>query len=106
MLFDIDSILLNAYVNQEGDGFNYHYQAYGYHPLLCFDRLTSDLLKAKLREDPMYCSREANFFMKWLLDEFICDFPDIPFFLRGDSGFASPYLYEVLEDKTADMLSG
>lgn len=34
-----------------------------------------------------------------LLDEFICDFEDVPLYLRGDSGFASPDLYEVLEDK-------
>ncbi len=37
--------------------------------------------------------------MKSLLDEFAEDFPDIPLFLRGDSGFASPDLYEVLEEK-------
>jgi hypothetical protein len=44
MLFDLDSTLLNAYGNQEGEAFNYHYQAHGYHPLLCFDGLTGDLL--------------------------------------------------------------
>jgi len=37
--------------------------------------------------------------MKSLLDEFISDFPNMPLYLRGDSGFASPALYEVLEDK-------
>lgn len=31
--------------------------------------------------------------------EFIDDFPDMPLYLRSDSGFASPDLYEVLEDK-------
>jgi len=99
MLFDIDSTLLDAYGNQEGEGFNYHYQAHGYHPLLCYDGLTGDLLKAQLRDGTMYCSKEADIFMKSLLDEFLCDFPDMPLFLRGDSGFASPDLYEVLEDK-------
>lgn len=34
MLFDIDSTLLDTYGNQEGESFNYHYQAHGYHPLL------------------------------------------------------------------------
>ena len=34
MLFDIDSTLLDTYGTQEGEGFNYHYQAHGYHPLL------------------------------------------------------------------------
>ena len=99
MLFDIDSTLLNTYGKQEGEGFNYHYQAHGYHPLLCYDGLTGDLLKAELRDGTMYCGKEADLFMKSLLDEFICDFPDMPLYLRGDSGFASPNLYEVLEDK-------
>ena len=99
VLFDIDSTLLDAYGNQEGEGFNYQYKANGYHPLLCYDGLTGDLLKAELRDGTMYCSKEADIFMKSLLDEFICDFPDMPRYLRGDSGFASPDLYEVLEDK-------
>ena len=99
MLFDIDSTLLNTYGNQEGEGFNSHYQAHGYHPLLCYDGLTGDLLKAELREGTKYCGKEADLFMKSLLDEFICDFPGLPLYLRGDSGFASPALYEVLEEK-------
>ena len=99
MLFDIDSTLLNTYGKQEGEAFSYHYQAHGYHPLLCYDGLTGDLLKAELRDGTMYCGKEADLFMKSLLDEFICDFPDMPLYLRGDSGFASPNLYEVLEDK-------
>lgn len=37
--------------------------------------------------------------MESFLDEFLCDFPDLAFYLRGDSGFASLDLYEVLEDK-------
>ena len=98
MLFDIDSTLLSTYGNQEAEGFNYHYQAHGYHPLLCYDGLTGDLLKAELRDGTKYCSKDADSFMKSLLDEFTCDFPDLPLYLRGDSGFASPDLYEVLED--------
>ena len=100
--FCIHNIVFRKYLtygNQEGEGFNCHYQAHGYHPLLCYDGLTGDLLKAELRDGTMYCSKEADIFMKSLLDEFICDYPDMPLYLRGDSGFASPNLYEVLEDK-------
>ena len=39
MLFDLDSMLLNTYGMQEGEGFNYHYQGHGYHPLFCYDGL-------------------------------------------------------------------
>jgi hypothetical protein len=99
MLFDIDSTLLDTYGHQEGEGFNFHYQAHGYHPLLCYDGLTGDLLKAELRDGTTYCSREADIFMQSLLDEFTSDYPDMQLYLRGDSGFASPDLYEVLESK-------
>ncbi|MDE7432013.1 MAG: IS1380 family transposase [Lachnospiraceae bacterium] len=99
MLFDIDTTLLNAYGSQEGAAFNYHYQDKGYHPLLVFDGLTGDLMKAELRDGTWYCSKEAGAFMESLLKEFKEDFPDIPLYLRGDSGFASPELYEALEGK-------
>lgn len=49
--------------NQEGEGFNCHYQAHDYHPLLCYDGLTGALLKAELRDGTMYCSKEADLFM-------------------------------------------
>ncbi len=99
MLFDIDSTLLDTYGKQEGEGFNYHYQAHGYHPLLCYDGLTGDLLKAELRDGTMYCSNGAGAFMESLLEEFAENYSNIPLYLRGDSGFASPELYEVLERK-------
>ncbi len=99
MLFDIDSTLLDTYGSQEGEGFNYHYQAHGYHPLLCFDGLTGDLLKAELREGTKYCSNGAGIFIEPLLEEYRSEYPEMPLYLRGDSGFASPELYETLEEK-------
>ena len=84
VLFDIDSTILNTYENQEGKGFNYHYQSPGCHPLLCYDGLTGDLLKSELHEGTMYCGKETNLFMKSLLDEFICNSPDMPLYLRSD----------------------
>ena len=98
MLFDIDSTLLDTYGHQEGEGFNFHYQAHGYHPLLCYDGLTGDLLKAELRDGTMYCSKEADDFMRSLLDEFITDYPGMPLYLRGDSGFSTLDLYKQCEE--------
>lgn len=65
MLFDLDSTLLNTYGHQEGEAFNYHYQAHGYHPLL---------------------------------KEYRTKHPSLPLYLRGDSGFAAPELYDACED--------
>ena len=96
MLFDLDSTLLNTYGHQEGEGFNFHYQAHGYHPLLCFDGLTDDLLKAELRDGTQYCSKGSGAFMTPLMQEYREKYPSMPLYLRGDSGFAAPELYETL----------
>lgn len=98
MLFDLDSTLLNTYGTQEGEGFNYHYQAHGYHPLLCYDGLTGDLLKAELRDGTQYCSKDADLFMTPLMQEYREKYPSTPLYLRGDSGFASPELYKACEE--------
>lgn len=35
----LDSTLFGTYGKQEGEGFNFHYQAHGYHPLLNIDKI-------------------------------------------------------------------
>ncbi|MGN0333364.1 MAG: IS1380 family transposase [Lachnospiraceae bacterium] len=95
MLLDLDSTLFGTYGDQEGEGFNFHYQAHGYHPLLCYDGLTGDLLKAELRDGTRYCSNGADIFMKPLLEEYMER--GIKTYLRADSGFASPKLYKTCE---------
>ena len=98
MLFDLDSTLLNTYGSQEGEAFNYHYQAHGYHPLLCYDGITGDLLKMELRDGTHYCSKDADTFMIPLMQEYRTKYPSLPLYLRGDSGFAAPELYDACED--------
>ncbi len=88
MLFDLDSTLLNTYGHQEGEAFNYHYQAHGYHPLLCFDGITGDLLKMELRDGTHYCSKDADKFMIPLLKEYRTKYPSLPLYLRGGSGLS------------------
>ena len=97
ILFDLDSTLLAVYGTQEGEAFNYHYQAHGYHPLLCFDGLTGDLLKVELRPGTQYCSKGAATFMLPLLEEYQRDYPKTALFARGDSGFATDELYSLFE---------
>ena len=97
MLLDLDSTLLNTYAAQEGEGFHFHYQAHGYHPLLCYDGITGDLLTAELREGTLYCRKEADTFMIPLMQEYRTKYPSMPLYLRGASGFASPDLYKACE---------
>ena len=70
-LLDLDSPLFGTYGSQEGEGFNFHYQAHGYHPLLCYDGLTGYLLKAELRDGTLHCSNDADKFMEPLFLEYL-----------------------------------
>ena len=95
VLLDLDSTLFETYGHQEGEGFNFHYRAHGYHPLLCYDGLTGDLIKSELRDGTQYCGNDADKFMESIFDEYLAR--NIPVYLRGDSGFASPKLYKICE---------
>ena len=97
ILLDLDSTLFYTYGKQEGAAFNFHYSANGYHPLVCYDGMTGDLLKAELRNGSMYCGRESGAFMEPLLTGLREDCPGTKLLFRADSGFATPELYEVLE---------
>ena len=65
---------------------------------LCFDGLTGDLLKAELRDGTQYCSKGSGDFMIPLMREYRQKHPSLSLYLRGDSGFATPQLYEACED--------
>lgn len=54
VILDLDSTLLDAYGRQEGRAFNFHYQSSGYHPLVCYDGMTGDLIKIQLRDGTQY----------------------------------------------------
>lgn len=97
LLLVLDSTLLDTYGQQEGEGFNFHYHSHGYHPLVCYDGMTGDLLRIALRNGTDYSSTGVEEFLQPLLDEFLSDYPELPLLLRGDSGFAKPELYDQCE---------
>ena len=98
VILDLDSTLLDAYGKQEGRAFNFHYQSNGYHPLVCYDGMTGDLVKIQLRDETEYSSTGVVDFLQPILDEYLNDYPAIRILLRGDSGFATPDLYKQCEE--------
>lgn len=97
VLFDLDTTLLNAYGKQEGAAWNFHYGEEGYHPQLCYNGLTGDLIRAELRDGTDYCSKDVASFMEPVFHEFTVDYPFTNLFVRGDSGYAAPELYMACE---------
>lgn len=104
MLMDLDTTLLKAYGNQEGVAYNVHYQDTGYHPILCYDGMTHDLLKVGLRDGTQYCSKDTDAFLESLLAEYRTKFPGIPLILRADSGFAADNVYRKCDEHDCDYV--
>ena len=98
VILDLDSTLLAAYGKQEGRAFNFHYRSNGYHPLVCYDGITGDLIKIQLRDGAAYSCTGVTDFLQPILDEYLNDYPTIHLLLRGDSGFATPDLYKQCEE--------
>ena len=101
IIFDIDSTNFETYGKQYGSAYNSHYSSMGYHPLLVFDGLTGDLLKAELRSGNVYTSRKTVAFIGPLLKRYSTKYRDIDIYIRGDSGFALPEFYEIAEEHDA-----
>ena len=98
VILDLDSTLLDAYGRQEGRAFNFHYQSHGYHPLVCYDGMTGDLIKIQLRDGTQYSCTGVGDILQPILDEYLNDYPLLRILLRGDSGFATPDLYKQCEE--------
>ena len=104
VILDLDSTLLDAYGKQEGRAFNFHYQSNGYHPLVCYDGMTGDLIKIQLRDGTQYSCTGVVDFLQPILDEYLNDYPAIRILLRGDSGFATPSLYKQCEENDTNYV--
>lgn len=89
LIIDLDSTHADTYGKQESASYNSHYGTVGFHPLVAFDGITGDFLKAQLRPGNVYTSNGVVEFVKPLIEHYNEKFPDIIPFLRGDSGLES-----------------
>ncbi len=100
LILDLDSSYAEAHGHQEQTDYNTHYGVVGFHPLVAFDGLTGDFLKAQLRPGNAYTSSGVVDFVRPLLEHYNEKFPETTVMVRGDSGFANPGLYKLCEEET------
>lgn len=96
-IIDLDSTYTDTFGRQEQANYNAHYQTYGYHPLVAFDGVTGYFLKAQLRAGNRYTSHGVREFITPLLEHYSKKDSYKKLLVRGDSGFATPDLYESCE---------
>ena len=97
MIIDLDSTHSDTFGHQEQTAYNAHYGTNGYHPLVAFDGLTGDFLKAKLRSGNQYTSNGVKEFLEPLLEHYNQTIPTTDILVRGDSGFATPDVYDLCD---------
>nr|WP_051929630.1 IS1380 family transposase [Carnobacterium mobile] len=98
MVLDLDSTHSDTFGKQESTDYNAHYGTTGYQPLLAFDGLTGLFLGAKLRSGNQYASKGVGSFVRNLLDSYQNRTTELNILIRGDSGFATPEIYELADD--------
>lgn len=105
LVLDIDSTHFDTFGKQEKTDYNAHYGTYGYHPLVAYDGVHGDFLKAELRPGNVYTSTGSETFIKELLKHVRSQSSLLnSIVLRADSGFASPEIYRVCEEQMTDYL--
>jgi hypothetical protein len=82
LIIDLDSTHADTYGKQESASYNSHYGTVGFHPLVAFDGITGDFLKAQLRPGNVYINGVVEF-VKPLIEHYNEKFPGIIPFLRG-----------------------
>lgn len=97
LVLDIDSTLFGVYGKQEKGEYNYHYSAKGYHPLMLYNGLNGDLIKVVLRSGSVYTSNDLKGFLKPILEWLKARYPNANILVRGDSGFATPDMYDLCD---------
>ena len=70
MIFDLDSLHSDTYGKQKKTDYYAYYQTNGYHPLVAFDGLTGDFLKAELRSGNVYTSNGIGAFIEPLFENY------------------------------------
>ena len=100
--FDLDSKHSDTYGKQEKTDYNAHYQTNGYHPLVPFDGLTGDFLKAELHSRNIYTSNGLGVFVNEHYNQVV---PSSNIHVRRDNGFAIPKLYDLCEAYNSFFMS-
>uniref|UniRef100_UPI002157B7A2 IS1380 family transposase n=1 Tax=Levilactobacillus yiduensis TaxID=2953880 RepID=UPI002157B7A2 len=104
MVLDVDSTHCDTFGRQAGSAYNPHYAANGLHPLIAFDGLTGMLLGAQLRPGNVYTSHGVAEFLAPIIAFINQSNPRMNLLIRGDSGFATPELYQLCLAKKTQFL--
>ena len=96
VILDIDSSESPVHGSQEGSAYNGHFESTCYHPIFCFNN-HGDCEGAVLRPGNVHSADGWEEFLEPIVKRY--REMDKKLYLRGDAAFASPDIYEYLEEE-------
>ena len=97
LIIELDSTDDPAHGQQQLVGFNGFHRQWMYHPLLIHEGVTGAILGTFLRPGDAHSSESALIALRPIVRRLKEAFAHAPIYLRADSGFAGPKLYEFCE---------
>ncbi|MDP6926431.1 MAG: IS1380 family transposase [Rhodospirillales bacterium] len=96
LVLDMDSSVSPTHGKQEGSQYNGHFECNCYHPLFCFNQF-GEVERALLREGNVHSANDWESVLTPVIERYRGI--DVPKFFRGDAAFATPELFERLEQE-------
>jgi hypothetical protein len=96
IILDVDSSESPVHGSQEGSAYNGHFSSRCYHPLFVFNQY-GDCEGAVLRPGNVHSADGWRDLLEPIVDRY--KYTDKKLYFRGDAAFASPDVYEYLEDE-------
>jgi hypothetical protein len=106
IVLDLDSTEDPTHGQQELTFFHGFYDTWMYHPLLCFDGETGELLAVLLRPGNAHAAAEAVGTLRRLVRRFRAAWRGVRVLVRGDSAFGNPAMYDFCEHEGLDYVLG
>jgi len=106
IVLDLDSTDDPTHGQQELTFFHGFYDTWMYHPLLCFDGDTGELVAVLLRPGNAHAADEAVGTLRRLARRFRAAWRHVRIVVRGDSAFGNPAMYDFCEREGLDYVLG
>jgi len=103
LVIELDSTDDPVHGQQQLAFFNGFHNQYMYHPLVIHDGLSGCILGTFLRPGNAHSAESALLALRPIIKRLKEAFPYTPIYLRADSGFAGPALYEYCESNGIDF---
>lgn len=103
LIIELDSTDDPAHGQQQLIGFNGFYGQWMYHPLLIHEGVSGCILGTFLRPGTAHAAESELSALRPIVTRLRQAFPHTPIYLRADSGFAGPELYEFCESEGIDF---